>query len=90
MKATSKRIFYLAMLLTGIFFFFFIGERGPVFYPDSQTYLELKSAQGVMPVYPGLLKLLFSMLGQAGYLNALVVVQGALSLICVVDLTIYL
>lgn len=89
MKNKAKPLFYIAMLLTGVFFFFFWGERGPVFYPDSQTYLELKSAQGVMPVYPAILKLLLYLCGQ-NYLMSLVVLQGILSLVCVVDFTCYI
>lgn len=92
-KVTNKKhelILYAGMILTGLIFFFLLGEKGPVLYPDSETYLELQSAQGVMPVYPALLKLLLLLFHENGYLIALVIIQGILSFLCTFDFALFI
>lgn len=45
-------IFYFILFLVGMVCFGFLGETGYQWYKDSNTYANIKAAEGVMPIYP--------------------------------------
>ena len=86
-KKQAEGIFYISLMMLSLFAFLFLGADGYVLFDDSGTYInfmQLKSAEGVMPLYP--LFLFFNKIiwGAEHYLQAVVIEQTLVATICVI------
>lgn len=75
-------LLYTGLILFGIFFFFFVGEKGALMGGDSELYINFGHYSGVMPVYPLFLQLCRVIFGDNIYLEAAAAIQGLLALAC--------
>ncbi len=78
------RLFYLSLVLLALAAFLLIGSREPVLFDDSGTYMRVKNAEGVMPLYPLFLLLNQWMFGLESYLQAVVIEQAVIATMCVI------
>lgn len=86
-RKQAEGIFYISLMMLSLFAFLFLGADGYVLFDDSGTYInfmQLKSAEGVMPLYP--LFLFFNKIiwGAEHYLQAVVIEQTLVATICVI------
>jgi hypothetical protein len=82
-KRQQDLLFYLSLVMLGLFVFLFVGSREPVLFDDSGAYMEVELTEGVMPVYPVFLMLNKFLFGAEGYLRAVVAEQAILAAVCV-------
>lgn len=82
-KKQADALFYVSLVMLGLFLFIFVGSREPVLFDDSGAYLTIDRIEGVMPVYP--LFLLFNqyLFGNDCYLRAVIVEQAVLAVLCI-------
>lgn len=78
------RLFYLSLVLLALAAFLLVGSREPVLFDDSGTYMKVRNAEGVMPIYPLFLLLNQWMFGLENYLYAVVIEQAVLAAGCVI------
>jgi hypothetical protein len=83
-KRQQDVLFYLSLVMLGLFAFLFVGSKEPVLFDDSGGYMKVKLPEGVMPVYPVFLLLNKFLFGAESYLHAVVVEQAILAVVCVV------
>jgi hypothetical protein len=86
-KKQQNTLFYLSLVMLGLFAFLFLGSREPVLFDDSGAYMSVESIEGVMPVYPLFLAANRSLFGEAAYLRIVIVEQAVLAVICAMVLT---
>lgn len=77
-------LFYLSLVMLGLFLFLFVGSREPVLFDDSETYLRIKSTEGIMPIYPLFLLINQYLLGNDSYLKIVIFEQAVLAVFCIV------
>jgi hypothetical protein len=82
-KRQQDLLFYLSLVMLGLFAFLFVGSREPVLFDDSGTYMTIETTEGVVPVYPVFLLLNQFLFGSARYLQAVVAEQAILAVVCV-------
>ena len=86
---TLKEYFlWIFIIVTGVFFFFFAGERGYIIYPDSRGYIEAHYERE--PLYPLIIMMCRSILGENLYLYGVVVLQSTVAFAACVALTRYI
>jgi len=78
------RIFCAVLFFAAVALFLTAGSREPVLFDDSKVYLRVKPSEGVMPFYPLFLLLNQYFLGDAVYLQAVIVEQALLAAFCMV------
>lgn len=78
------RLFYMSLVLLALAVFLLVGSREPVLFDDSGTYMKVRNAEGVMPIYPLFLLLNQWMFGLESYLKAVVIEQAVLAAVCVI------
>lgn len=83
-KKQANKLFYLSLIMLGLFAFLFLGSREPVLFDDSGSYLRVKRIEGVMPVYPIFLLINQFLFGHESYLHMVIVEQAVLAVVCVV------
>lgn len=83
-KKQSDGLFYLSLVMLGLFLFLFAGSREPVLFDDSGAYLRVKRIEGVMPVYPLFLLINQYLFGNDRYLQIVIVEQAVLAVGCIV------
>ncbi len=83
---------YPIMVIIGIVFFFFIGEKGTILEKDSITYLEYTELglRGAAPAYPFFLGIFRQLWGTELFVDKLYLVQGVFALFVSVLFTKYL
>lgn len=82
-KEQAEGLFYLSLVMAGLFAFLFLGSGEPVLFDDSGAYLRVERVEGVMPVYPLFLLINQYLFGDESYLQIVIVEQAVLSVICV-------
>lgn len=88
-KNTLKEYFlWIFMIVTGVFFFFFAGERGYIIYPDSGSYIEARYERE--PLYPLIIMMFRSIFGEKLYLYGVVMLQSVVALAACIALTQYI
>ena len=82
-RKQADALFYVSLVMLGLFLFLFVGSREPVLFDDSGAYLTIDRIEGVMPVYP--LFLLFNqyLFGNDCYLRVVIVEQAVLAVLCI-------
>lgn len=83
-KKQSDRLFYLSLVMLGLFLFLFVGSREPVLFDDSGAYLRVERIEGVMPVYPLFLLVNQYLFGNDNYLQIVIIEQAVLAIICII------
>lgn len=83
-KKQQDTLFYLSLVMLGLFVFLFVGSREPVLFDDSAVYMEIEVHEGVMPIYPVFLLLNQAVFGAENYLQAVVVEQAVWAVVCIV------
>lgn len=83
-RKRSNMMLYLSLLVLALAVFLFVGSREPVLFDDSGSYVKVRSAEGVMPLYPLFLLLNQCIFGLDSYLNAVIVEQAVLAAVCVI------
>lgn len=83
-KKQSDGLFYLSLVMLGLFLFLFVGSREPVLFDDSGAYLTVDRIEGVMPIYPLFLLLNQYLFGNDCYLQVVIVEQAVLAIVCIV------
>lgn len=78
----------LFITLTGILFFFFLGETAVSYQNDSLGYLTLGFARE--PFYPLFIQFFYLLLGEAYYLTFVTFFQGILALLCILYAILFL
>lgn len=87
-KEFSKYIYYVSLIVSGIIFFFLIGQHGPIVTDDSKTYLNPSPGVSVIYLlYPGFLKIFSTIFGEQFFLYAVYITQGLLAIVASVMLT---
>ena len=77
MKEQGKKIYYLAMLILGIYFFFFLGENGYCLLRDSNAFINGDSSiLNNYFVYSMLLRFFRILFGESFYLYMVTIFQG--------------
>lgn len=92
-RAVNKKIIFqiVVLLIIGIVFYLFSGQKWVYLIDDSITYMHPKAEHyGVMPVYPLFLFAIRFVFGEEGYLNAVVLIQSVIAIICTLSFTLYL
>lgn len=82
-KKQANKLFYLSLIMLGLFVFLFLGSREPVLFDDSGSYLKIKRIEGVMPVYPIFLLINQFLFGNENYLQMVIAEQAVLAVVCV-------
>lgn len=80
-------MFYISLLIISLLFFWLPAGTSYVLFDDSWTYIEflqLKNAEGVMPLYPLFLFANKMIWGNDFYLQAVVIEQTLIAAICVI------
>ena len=90
MKKKDSRLFDLLLIIIGIFFFFFIGEKGYVLSRDSEIYINGYYGTTVMPLYIFFMDCLKFIFGTQAYLNVAILIQGVLAIAASIFLSKYL
>lgn len=86
-RKKSEIVFYLSLLIISLLFFCLPVGTSYVLFDDSWTYIEflqLKNVEGVMPLYPLFLFTNRMVWGKGFYLQAVVVEQTLVAVICVI------
>lgn len=83
-KKQSDGLFYLSLVMLGLFLFLFVGSREPVLFDDSGAYLRVERIEGVMPVYPLFLLVNQYLFGNDHYLQIVIIEQAVLAIICII------
>ena len=89
LKKYKERIFYSCLIMVSFFFFLLLGERGYYEYTDSFQYIQMKGAQGVVPLYPLFIHAHRLLLGEDLYLYGVVISQTLIAIICVISWNIW-
>ena len=85
-------VFWLCVCITGILFFFVLGESGPVIERDSGVFIEpveIYTGYGYI-IYPQFIHLCKIMFGTEWYLNAVFIIQSSFALVTSVVVTVYI
>lgn len=82
-RKQTDGLFYLSLVMLGLFVFLFVGAREPVLFDDSGAYLRVKRIEGVMPIYPIFLLINQYLFGNDNYLQIVVIEQAVLAVFCV-------
>lgn len=82
-KKQFDGLFYLSLVMLGLFLFLFAGSREPVLFDDSGAYLRVEGIEGVMPVYPLFLLINQYLFGNDIYLQIVIVEQAVLAVACI-------
>ena len=79
----TEMLFYISLVMIGLFVFLIIGSREPVLFDDSGSYMRIERIEGVMPVYP--LFLLFNqyLFGNDKYLQIVIIEQAVLAVVSI-------
>ena len=87
-KKKKKILFFSILILIGIFYFFFLGERGYILEADSMTYIttELREYR----VYISFLDICELIFGSSSYLEVVNILQGIFALSVSLIVTIYI
>lgn len=80
----KNRLFYGSLVLLALFVFMFVGSREPVLFDDSDSYMLLQRAEGVMPLYPLFLFLNQCLFGLERYLDFVIVEQAVFAAVCTI------
>lgn len=83
-KKQANGLFYLSLVMLGLFAFIFLGSQEPVLFDDSGAYLTIEKTEGVMPIYPLFLFVNQYLFGNDSYLQIVIIEQAALAVVCVV------
>lgn len=86
----KKWIQIFVLTAIGITFYLFLGQEWLTLADDSPTYLYPSGQQGVMPVYPLFLFITKRIFGQNLYLDAAVIIQSVIAIICTMVFVLYL
>ncbi|MDE7177652.1 MAG: hypothetical protein K2O59_07510 [Lachnospiraceae bacterium] len=90
-EGKNRYIQILVLLLIGTGVYLFSGQEWMVLEKDSYTYLNATIGNiGVMPVYPFFLSVLKYFFGENLYLDAAVVIQSVIAILCTVIFVLYL
>ncbi len=89
-EKNKELIFTVAMIVIGILFFFFIGEKGYVLSRDSEIYINGYYGTTVMPLYIFFMDCLKWIFGTQIYLNMAIIIQGILAIAASIFLTRYI
>lgn len=84
LKKYREQIFYIVLIVVSFFMLSLFGERGYYEYTDSYQYIQMKNAEGVVPLYPLFIHAHRKLLGEELYLYGVVVSQTVISVICVI------
>ncbi|MBD5521493.1 MAG: hypothetical protein HDR03_09785 [Lachnospiraceae bacterium] len=90
LKVRKQWIQILVLTVIGIVFYLCLGQEWITLEDDSPSYMYPSGQQGVMPVYPLFLYILKRVFGQNLYLDAAVVIQSILAIICTIIFVLYL
>lgn len=82
-RKQADGLFYLSLVMLGLFLFLFVGSREPVLFDDSGAYLTVDRIEGVMPIYPLFLLLNQYLFGNDIYLQIVIVEQAVLGVACI-------
>lgn len=83
-KKQANGLFYLSLVMFGLFAFIFLGSQEPVLFDDSGAYLTVEKTEGVMPIYPLFLLINQYLFGNDSYLRIVIIEQAVLAVVCVV------
>ncbi|MBD5445162.1 MAG: hypothetical protein HDR29_06375 [Lachnospiraceae bacterium] len=89
-KVRKQWIQILVLTVIGIVFYLCLGQEWITLEDDSPSYMYPAGQQGVMPVYPLFLFILKRIFGQKLYLDAAVVIQSILAIVCTMIFVLYL
>lgn len=85
----QKMIQILVMMVMGILFYLVMGQKWISIEDDTPFYLNPRK-EGVMPVYPLFLFAARYIFGEIRYLDAVVVIQSVLAIVCTMVFVLYL
>lgn len=78
----NKYIYYVILLVTGLFFFFLLGQADYVLYTDSMTYLEpTQFVSERYVIYPLFLNICRKLFGNDYFLSVVFWIQGGLAVL---------
>jgi len=86
----NKTITYGLIIIIGIVVFFILGDNVPLVAKDTDIYTTITYCDGVMPIYPLYSYYCKMIFGVGKAFDAMVIIQGILSLIITVGFTIYI
>ena len=81
-KKYNVIIEYALLLLSGIIFYFCIGDEWLAIGKDSEFYMTPSIHEGVMPGYPAFLQLMRIIIGDDHYLDGVVIAQSVIAILC--------
>ncbi len=90
LKKYKEQIFYVCLVMISLCFFLLLGEQGYYEYSDSFQYIQMKGAQGVVPLYPLFIHAHRLLLGEGGYLYGVVISQTLIAIICIIGWNIWI
>ncbi|MFR2794273.1 MAG: hypothetical protein ACLTBS_07330 [Eisenbergiella sp.] len=82
-KKYGEYIFYILLIGVSFLALLLFGEGGYYEYTDSYLYIQMKSSQGVVPLYPLFIHAHRKILGEEFYLYGVVISQTVLCIACV-------
>ena len=85
----KRAVQILVLAVMGILFYLFLGQEWVAIEDDTPFYLNPRK-EGVMPVYPLFLFVTKCVFGENLYLDAVVVIQSVLAIICTMVFVLYL
>ena len=83
-RKQADGLFYMSLVMLGLFLFLFVGSQEPVLFDDSGAYLRVEGIEGVMPAYPLFLLINQYLFGDDHYLQIVIVEQAVLAVACIV------
>lgn len=83
MRNGRKYGYQLAVFTALLIIFLAAGHSGPVFFDDSESYMQIRRREGVMPVYPVFILLNQIVFGGTVYLRAVITEQAVLAALSV-------
>lgn len=79
MRSGSKYGYRLAVFAGLLAIFLIAGHSGPVLFDDSESYIQVRQNEGIMPVYPLFIMVNQIIFGEAVYLWAVIIEQAVLA-----------
>lgn len=82
MQIEKKELYtWISIIIIGIFFFFYLGDKGTILCKDSPQYLQYTNFNSVMPTYPLFISLTKIIFGETLYIQSIYIIQGIFALI---------
>lgn len=85
----EKKLTVAIMVALGILFYVICGKEWICIEKDSEFYLNPGGRQGVMPIYPLFLYSIKKICGEKIFLDAVVIIQSALAIVCTMIFSLY-